>query len=90
MTVVEDPRAHCRDHDLDALFVRGADQNRAKHLCAHCPVRVRCLVEALENRIEFGVWGGMTERERRALLRSHPAGWDQVVTTSSPATSGRR
>jgi WhiB family redox-sensing transcriptional regulator len=30
------------------------------------------LADALDNRIEFGVWGGMTERERRALLRRHP------------------
>jgi WhiB family redox-sensing transcriptional regulator len=32
-------------------------------------VRTECLADALDNRIEFGVWGGMTERERRALLR---------------------
>ena len=31
-----------------------------------------CLAEALDNRTEFGVWGGMTERERRALLRKRP------------------
>jgi WhiB family redox-sensing transcriptional regulator len=35
-------------------------------------VRTECLAEALDNRIEFGVWGGMTERERRALLRRRP------------------
>ena len=33
-----------------------------------CAVRTECLADALDNRIEFGVWGGMTERERRALL----------------------
>lgn len=37
-----------------------------------CPVRAECLAEALDNRIDFGVWGGMTERERRALLRRRP------------------
>ena len=31
-----------------------------------------CLAEALDNRTEFGVWGGMTERERRALLKRRP------------------
>jgi WhiB family redox-sensing transcriptional regulator len=37
-----------------------------------CPVLVQCLAEALDSRTEFGVWGGMTERERRALLRKRP------------------
>jgi WhiB family redox-sensing transcriptional regulator len=44
----------------------------AKRICRGCPVRNECLADALDNRIEFGVWGGMTERERRALLRRHP------------------
>ena len=42
----------------------GAEQNKAKQLCAGCPVRTECLAEALDNQIEWGVWGGMTERER--------------------------
>ena len=41
-------------------------------MCLACPVRTECLAEALDSRIEFGVWGGMTERERRALLRRRP------------------
>jgi WhiB family redox-sensing transcriptional regulator len=56
----------------DALFVKGAEQNRAKQVCGGCSVRAECLAEALDNRIEWGVWGGMTERERRALLRRRP------------------
>jgi WhiB family redox-sensing transcriptional regulator len=35
-------------------------------------VRTECLADALDNRTEFGIWGGMTERERRALLRRRP------------------
>lgn len=58
--------------DPDRLFVRGAAQRAARAVCRPCPVRNHCLAEALERRIEFGVWGGMTERERRALLRRHP------------------
>lgn len=56
----------------DDLFVRGAEQNRVKQICNTCTVRAQCLAEALDNRIEWGVWGGMTERERRALLRRKP------------------
>lgn len=65
----------------DALFVRGAEQNRAKKVCATCVVRAECLAEALDNRIEWGVWGGMTERERRALLRRKPnvAAWSKLL-----------
>lgn len=65
-------RAACRMSDPDALFVQGAAQNRAKGVCVGCPVRTECLADALDNRVEFGVWGGMTERERRALLRRRP------------------
>ena len=65
-------RAACKGTDPDELFVQGAAQNRAKLICRGCPVRTECLADALDNRIEFGVWGGMTERERRALLRRRP------------------
>jgi WhiB family redox-sensing transcriptional regulator len=65
-------RAACRNACPDELFVQGAAQNRAKTLCVGCPVRTECLADALDNRVEFGVWGGMTERERRALLRQRP------------------
>ena len=72
--------ASCRDEEPDQLFVRGAEQRKAKLVCLGCPVRMECLAEALDNRIEFGVWGGMTERERRALLRRHPhvASWRKM------------
>ena len=65
-------RASCRTAPPDELFVQGAAQNRAKQVCMGCPVRTECLSDALDNRVEFGVWGGMTERERRALLRRRP------------------
>ena len=72
--------AACRQAHPDHLFVRGAEQNKAKQLCASCPVRTECLAEALDNQIEWGVWGGMTERERRALLRRRPtASWRAVL-----------
>ncbi len=62
----------CLESDPDELFVQGAQQNRAKALCLGCVVRTECLADALDNRTEFGVWGGMTERERRALLKRRP------------------
>ncbi|MGH3936709.1 MAG: WhiB family transcriptional regulator [Pseudonocardiaceae bacterium] len=65
-------RGACGTHDPDRLFVVGAAQQQAKLVCRPCPVRVRCLAEALDRRIEFGVWGGMTERQRRALLLRRP------------------
>jgi WhiB family transcriptional regulator, redox-sensing transcriptional regulator len=64
--------AACLGADPDALFVQGAEQQQAKIVCQRCPVRTECLADALDNRVEFGVWGGMTERERRALLRRRP------------------
>jgi WhiB family redox-sensing transcriptional regulator len=64
-------RAKCRGME-DALFPEASDQKRARLLCSGCPVRFECLSEALDNRIEWGIWGGMTERERRLLLRQRP------------------
>ncbi|MGV0835682.1 WhiB family transcriptional regulator [Mycolicibacterium thermoresistibile] len=65
-------RARCRQSDPDELFVRGAAQRKAAVICRHCPVILECGADALDNRVEFGVWGGMTERQRRALLKQHP------------------
>jgi WhiB family redox-sensing transcriptional regulator len=65
-------RSRCGDGNAEVLFVQGAEQRKAKLLCAPCPVRTECLAEALDERVQFGVWGGMTERERRALLRKRP------------------
>ena len=65
-------RGACVTMDPDGFFVQGAEQNLAKTTCVACPVKTECLADALDNRIDFGVWGGMTERERRRLLRRHP------------------
>jgi Transcription factor WhiB. len=72
-------QARCRQTDPDELFVRGAAQRKAAVICRHCPVILECGADALDNRVEFGVWGGMTERQRRALLKQHPevtSWWD--------------
>lgn len=72
--------AKCRGME-DALFPEASEQKRARQLCMGCPVRFPCLAEALDNRIEWGVWGGMTERERRQLLRqrSDVTSWSALL-----------
>jgi WhiB family redox-sensing transcriptional regulator len=60
--------AACRGADLDLFFPgRGESAEAAQRVCARCPVRPPCLDYAISNRIVHGVWGGLTERERRAL-----------------------
>jgi WhiB family redox-sensing transcriptional regulator len=65
-------QAVCTKAEPDALFVRGAAQQVAKQVCVGCPVIAECLADSLDNHTEFGVWGGMTERQRRALLKRRP------------------
>lgn len=83
--------AKCRGMN-DALFPEGKDQKRAKTICMGCPVRAQCLAEALDNRIEWGVWGGMTERERRQLLRQRPdvKSWSAVLNAAVGASKDVR
>ena len=76
--------AACKGGDHDRLFVRGAEQNHAKRICRNCPVRTECLAYALDYGMEYGVWGGMTERERRSLLRERPdvRSWRKLLETA--------
>lgn len=77
-------RGTCRAAAPDDLFVEGAAQQRAKVVCTGCPVRTECLAYALDHRVEYGIWGGMTERERRALLRRRPTvtSWRRLLETA--------
>lgn len=63
-------QARCRGVDPE-IFHPGEedDPSPAKEICAACPVREACLEYALTVREKFGVWGGLTERERRRVLR---------------------
>ena len=49
-----------------------------------------CAAEALDNKVEFGVWGGMTERQRRALLKQHPnvTSWTEFIDTRNAPSVG--
>ena len=83
-------QGRCVSNDPDALFVRGAAQQNAKIVCQKCPVIAECLADALDNRTEFGVWGGMTERERRAMLRRQPnvTSWRDLFEPAAPEQAG--
>jgi WhiB family transcriptional regulator, redox-sensing transcriptional regulator len=77
-------RAVCRTLDPDELFAEGVAQNAVKRICSACPVRTQCLAYALDRGIEHGIWGGMTEQERRALLRRRPTvtSWKDLLETA--------
>lgn len=62
--------ARCLNADPDVFFPeKGGSTREAKRICGECPVRPECLEWALENDERFGIWGGMSERERRKLKR---------------------
>ena len=62
--------ANCLGVDPDLFFPeRGASTREAKEVCRGCVVRADCLEYALDNGEKFGIWGGMSERERRRLRR---------------------
>jgi WhiB family redox-sensing transcriptional regulator len=63
-------QANCLDVDPDLFFPeRGASTREAKEVCKGCIVREDCLEYALANGEKFGIWGGLSERERRKLRR---------------------
>lgn len=62
--------ANCRGGDADLFFPeRGASTRRAKAICNACEVKLECLEYAIVNGEKFGIWGGMSERERRRVRR---------------------
>ena len=69
-------RARCKDEDPELFFPVGttgpaADQiDAAKAICRQCEVREQCLEWAMATGQDAGVWGGLSEEERRALRRT--------------------
>ncbi len=62
---------NCQDEPPATFFPSdGVGVEVAKRICAECGVRERCLEYALENRIDHGVWGGTSERQRRRILKA--------------------
>lgn len=63
-------RALCAQTDPEAFFPeKGGSTREAKRVCVSCEVRAECLEYALANDERFGIWGGLSERERRKLKR---------------------
>jgi WhiB family transcriptional regulator, redox-sensing transcriptional regulator len=74
-------KALCAESDPEHWFPKG-EQNvvqgveereraaQAKEVCRRCTVRVACLQEAMENKIDHGIWGGLTVKERKKLRKA--------------------
>lgn len=73
-------RARCKDEDPELFFPVGTTGSAAaqivaaKGICAQCPVRMQCLEWAMATGQDSGVWGGMSEEERRSLRRARRRG----------------
>ncbi|MEU1707690.1 WhiB family transcriptional regulator [Streptomyces sp. NPDC005706] len=76
-------RRACRTTDPDELFVDSAAQNRARS-SARLSGAHRVPYLRIDRRTPYGVWGGMTDRERRALLRRRPTvtSWRSLLETA--------
>ena len=72
--------AACLGHDPELFFPSGVtapawqELERAKAICRDCPVRAHCLQWALDTGQDAGVWGGLSENERRRCSRRHGGG----------------
>ena len=76
--------ASCDTADPDLFFPPpGTDTFYARSICRECPVRRQCLDYALESKQKFGIWGGMTEAQRRRIRR-------EDITANHPARPIRR
>ena len=71
----------CRGVEPEVFFpVSEDDAWRAKEICAMCSVQQQCLVNSLQNRERYGVWGGVTEKERQEMFRRGTA--QRVIATA--------
>lgn len=82
----QDWRAHgkCSETDPDLWFSVGAREHKAaKLICRTCPVKDACLAYAMDAPVDHGIWGGLTERERRRYRRqAGVSGWRTVLEVS--------
>lgn len=89
-------RAACRNLDSSTFFHpdgergprRQQREDRAKAVCAGCPVRAECLEHSLRVQEPYGIWGGVSETERPRLRRALAAGLDHRVAVVVTASEG--
>ena len=75
----------CRNYPPAAFFPSdGVGVDAARAICRTCKVNEQCLEYALANRIDHGVWGGCSERERRRILKRRRQ--DALVTVAAAAS----
>jgi WhiB family redox-sensing transcriptional regulator len=74
--------ALCSGGNAELWFAVGAlEHKQAKMICRQCPVRSECLTYAMEAPVDHGIWGGLTERERRRTRRRASAeGWRSALS----------
>jgi WhiB family redox-sensing transcriptional regulator len=78
--------ANCLGVDPDLFFPeRGASTREAKEVCRGCVVREDCLEFALANGEKFGIWGGLSERERRRIRRQRALAREATVVAVETA-----
>lgn len=76
-------KARCVDYDPEIFFPpQGGDGRMAKAICAGCPVERECAEFATKHRINWGIWGGTDERERRLLRKELDGDVPAVAQTS--------
>lgn len=77
--------AACAGSNVDLWFAVGAAEHKqAKQVCRGCDVRRECLMYAMEAPVDHGIWGGLTERERRRFRRTSPNNeWRHTLHPSS-------
>jgi hypothetical protein len=74
----------CAQTDPEAFFPeKGGSTRAAKAICAGCPVIDECLRYALDNDERFGIWGGLSERERRRVKKGLPPRGNRAAWTSA-------
>lgn len=77
-------KGNCRDEPPSRFFPSdGVGVEVARRICEGCPVRTPCLEYALEQRVDHGVWGGASERERRRILKRRR---DAAAAESAPSS----
>lgn len=80
-------RALCAQTDPEAFFPeKGGSTREAKRICTRCEVKAQCLEFALAHDERFGIWGGLSERERRRAKREarEAARTSELAETSQP------